>query len=413
MLKFHHRFKKPYWLRKEFHSEDDASPGHYWKFFAKLLFAEISQRLGQESAVSADPSVKGTRFSDLIIAEEGTTEIRAGAGNDIVFSDPKFLGTAPSEPQLFDGGKGADTYVLAGSDPGDDAVDTHLIFDTPRGGSTGSGDAIWFSDFVGGRIDVKDLGDGKIFVSSALDPAQSRTVQVKYEDGRAVSFDDIKASIIQPNGEPLVPGGATLPPTLIHAGDPDADALTFRGSNLSETFVADGRTQTIFARGGDDRIIYDADQVSDLVIDAGHGNDFIYADLTGVLSAKISGGAGDDVLVLNERAVPPSQEVRFDFTQGDDQLIVRTGDTDTSGQARKCVLSLSDDGTGSVTLVLPDFGETVEVIDRADGAVVFRDPGTGAAFGTYFCDDDLDLTWSELIERPGFNADFDWVMPVA
>lgn len=413
MPKFRHQFKKPYWLRKEFHNDDDVAPGHFWKFFAKLLFAEISQRLGQESAVSEDPSVQGSRFSDLIIAEEGTTEVRAGAGNDIVFSDPKFAGTASSQPQLFDGGQGADTFVLAGSNPGDDAAETHLVFDMPRGASAAPDDTIWFRDFVGGKIDVKDLGDGKVLVSSALDPAQSRIVQVKYEDGGAVSFEDIKASIIQPNGEPLVPGGATLPPTLIHAGDPDADALTFRGSDLSETFVADGRTQNIFARGGDDRIIYDADAVSDLVIDAGQGNDFIYADLTGVLSAEISGGAGDDVLVLNERAVPPSQEVLFDFTQGNDQLIVRTGDTDTSGQARKCVLSLSDDGTGSVTLVLPDFGETVEVIDRADGAVVFRDPATGAAFGTYFCDVDGELTWSELIERPGFNADFDWVMPIA
>ncbi|MEM1047754.1 MAG: hypothetical protein AAGL24_16460 [Pseudomonadota bacterium] len=382
------------------------------KFFAKIFFAEISQRLGQESALSDTPTVKGSRFSDLVIADENTREIQTGAGNDILYSDPKFLGTAASKPQLFDGGNGADTYVLASPETGDDAPETHVIFDTPRGGSGPSGDTIWFPGFLGDRIDVEDLEDGKVLVSSALDPAQSRIVQVKYEDGRPVSFEDIKASIIQPNGEPLVPGGPTLPPTLIHAGDPDADALTFRGSNLSETFVADGRTQNIFAEGGDDRIIFDAEEISDLVIDAGRGNDFIYADLTGVKSAKISGGAGDDVLVLNERAVPPSQVVTFDFKEGNDQLIVRTGDADTSGQARKCVLSLSEDGAGSVTLVLADFGETVEVTNRADGAVVFRDPETGAAFGTFFCDDNGDLTWEELVEHPGFDAGFDWVVPV-
>ncbi len=414
MFTQYYRGKFAYWHRNTPDKDADFGFGfgHFFKYFFKVFLPEIYRRLGDEITTNGAEVVEGTRFSDLIVAEEDTAEIHGGGGADVLFSGPSFLGMAATQKQLFDGGRGADTYILGAAEPGEDVAVVQVVFDHGGGRSGASGDKIWFIGFEGDKIDVTDLGNGKILVTSSTDPSQSRIVEVTYDDGSFVSFAKIKASVIEPDGNPLVPGGATLPPTLIPSSDADPDSLMLRGTNLSETFVADDRSPFIFAGGGNDRIIFDAPRVTDMEIDAGSGDDFIYADISGVLNAKISGGAGDDVIVLNERAVPPSQVARFDFTRGDDELIVRTSDADNSGQSRKCFLSLSDDGSGTVTFVLADFGDVVEVTDRADGAVVFRDPATGAAFGTYFCDDDLDLTWAQLVDHQGFIPDFEWITPL-
>ncbi|MEM9199772.1 MAG: hypothetical protein AAGD12_18200 [Pseudomonadota bacterium] len=142
------------------------------------------------------------------------------------------------------------------------------------------------------------------------------------------------------------------------------------------------------------------------------GDDVIEADFrflseTAKVAGLIDGGTGDDIVALDMRGSNAAMDMTTRLESGDDTLIIRV-DGATGGPTGKCFVALEDE-RNSLTLVLPDFGDEVEIFDRADGAVIFRDVDTGVSFGCYFCDVD-DLSAADLAESENFITDFELIL---
>lgn len=416
----------------------------------------LSRWLGQD-IVADDRVTLGTSFSDQIIVGSEAKAVFAGAGADVL------IAANPGSGLNLWGGGGDDLFVLGPSD-----APVRVVFDASTA-QTGSGDQIVLTGFGTDSV-IKDLGGGMFEVT---DPdGDVVTINVASPAGTIVDADTVANSLVFSQGGITEIGGTQGAPRVVIANDVPGAELRDRAG--ATTFVVDETVQSVRAGGGDDvlQITFDAapdgtggadfgyrggagDDVvvfesavvdfaltgdDNFVIAGGAGNDRlsielgaenlgrmdilggagadqITIDLRGSTGGivTVNGGAGDDTFVFYTDEDPAGPNVlSLDVTtvanQGNDTLIVLTGSPQTTAGTEKCYFESDGTDGALLTLVLPDFGETVEVFTDAEGAVIFRDLDTGATFGCYFCDDGQDLSARELLQSDGFAADFDTIL---
>lgn len=410
--------------------------------------------------VSNSAFVRGSLFSDRIIAGPNVEAVFARAGSDIVFV------TEPANGAFLGGGRGDDVYVLGG---GAEPVEVRAVFDRNTT-MTGTGDQIVLTNFSANSR-INDLGDGRFEVIDTdgdviiIDAVSARSAPV--------SITTFTESLVFGQGAITELGGSGGTPRTVIAQDVPGAVLT--GEDGETTFIVDQSVQSVDAGGGNDVIQITFDEAPDasvgmafeylagdgddvvtvresaildfaltgdddfvinggsgndrlsidlevqnlgnLTVLGGSGNDEITVDLRGSTNGLVTvdGGAGDDTFIFfDDMDATGSTGAPLDIStfaqEGRDTLIVFTGDPETTAGIQKCYFE-SDGSSGDLlTLVLPDFGDTVETFTDEDGAVIFRDVETGATFGCYFCDDDQDLTARELVQSDGFATDFDMIL---
>lgn len=462
--------------------------------------------------VSNSALVRGSLFSDRIIAGPNVEAVFARAGSDIV------IVTEPANGAFLGGGRGDDVYVLGG---GAEPVEVRVVFDRNTT-MTGTGDQIVLTNFSANSR-INDLGDGRfevidtdgdVIIIDAVSARSAplsittfteslvfgqgaitelggsggtpRTVIAQDVPGAVLTDEDGETTFIVDQSVQSVDAGgdndviqitfdeapdASVGMAFEYLGGDGDDVVTVRESAILDfaltgdgEFVIDGGTgndrltidaalggygEFIIKGGdGDDTVTFQEDAVldfaltgnPDFVIDGGagrdslsveiaaqnlgnltvlggSGNDEITVDLRGSTNGLVTvdGGAGDDTFIFfDDMDATGSTGAPLDIStfaqEGRDTLIVFTGDPETTGGVQKCFFESDGSNGDLLTLVLPDFGDTVETFTDEDGAVIFRDVETGATFGCYFCDDNLDLTARELVQSDGFATDFDMIL---
>ncbi|SMY08384.1 hypothetical protein [Flavimaricola marinus] len=400
----------------------------------------------------------GTADADQIIAGPSVKAVLAGRGNDVVIAN------TPDDRSFFLGGQGRDSYVIGGDGtPGE----VFIGFD-PMTLANGGGDQIILTDFSadstvtdlgGGSFQISDT-DGDTLIVNTITPGRSQVDADAFADSlvfaqgsltdldgtgdlpRIVIADDVggirltdgdgaSTFVVDETVQGVDAGGGndvilirlgaapdTGTPFVFSAGDGD-DVVELQEEPILDFALTGDENFVIDGGAGNDTlsIDLDVDNLGEMAVDGGAGNDAITVDLRGSTNASITvtGGQGDDTFIFYSAAEPggPTSD-QLDMTtvadEGQDTLIVYTGTTTQSAGGReKCYLDADGTDGALLTLVLPDFGDTVEVYTDADGAVVFVDQSTGATFGCYFCDDN-DLTARELLQSDGFATDFDTIL---
>lgn len=416
-------------------------PDRAQSYFADA-FGWLSLLLGKE--ILADSGiVRGSFFSDRIIAGPGVEAVSAGWGRDTV------IATTPGAGARYDGGRGADVYVFgAGVAP----VRVQVVFDGATIG-TGSGDQIVLTDFSadsvitdlgGGVFEVADKDGDVIFLdvmSATGAPVDAQTVTdslifaegtvtdlggtggaprvVIAEDGAGATLSDGAGAatfvidqtvhgvdagggddVIQMmlDAAPDAPGGTSFG---LRAGDGDDVVTLLQESAVLDFALTGDDSFDVIGGGGNDRLTVSlaVENLGRLTIQGDAGGDEITVDLRGSTNGvvRVDGGAGDDTFVVFDNMGPAGPgAVPLDMTTvadlGRDTMIIHTGTPQTAGACRKCFFDADGTDGALLTLVLPDFGDTVEVSTTADGAVLFRDQDSGGLFGCYFCDENTDLT---------------------
>lgn len=360
---------------------------HHFDFdYFANLFNELSLRLGKEIYAETG-TLRGSFFNDRILAGEGVETVSAGFGNDMILTN----GTAGT---VYDGGRGTDTYIL-GANGQSSFIEDCLIFDLGSGSARSNQDQIVLTQFSADSR-VIDLGNGVVEVVDT--DGDVAIIEVQNRDGRPVEAEAIIDSLVFA-GEGLTKLDAPGQSPLMIANNLDreaardfkADAKSFRSDTIIIDESVAGKLNT---GGGDDVVIADLSDASRgdvFVFNTGRGNDILEINMgTGIADTVIrdSGVGGNDVL-------------NFIF------------DDNAASPPRKCFVNLDDDIAGSTRLSIDGFGDLVEVFDRDDGAVMFRDVGSGALFGCYFCDvDGLAVDAADLNESDKFFTDFTWIDPI-
>ncbi|MEM1360745.1 MAG: hypothetical protein AAGF94_03410, partial [Pseudomonadota bacterium] len=151
-------------------------------------------------------------------------------------------------------------------------------------------------------------------------------------------------------------------------------------------------------------------------LNTGRGDDVVVANLSNASRGDVfefNTGRGNDVLEINMGLGVAETVIRNSGVGGNDVLIFTFDDDAALSPPRKCFVNLDDGIAGSTRLSIDGFGDVVEVFDRDDGAVIFRDVASGASFGCYFCDvDGLAVDAEDLSESNKFLTDFAWIDPI-
>lgn len=297
---------------------------HFGGTFFSRLFAEISRRLGDEVVDPVSTTLKGSGFSDVIIGSENTERIEAGRGNDVI------LISNDSQGVVYDGGLGADTYVVSTGVPPVSDIEDCYIFDIGGDSFGSTRDRIILSDFASDST-VFDRGNGMVEV---LDNT----------DGDFISFN-----VERPDGAPV--DFATIQNALIFAESPDT--VEIRRPGTSPVIIAeDVEGESVEGTSASDTIIFDGSVRS---VNGGRGNDTLYADFrdapvnTGI---EIGGGDGSNTIV-----------VHYDTTDIEDCFIFDIGGDGIA--------------TRKDTVKLVDFGIDTEILDLGDGNVQLFEPSSG------------------------------------
>lgn len=365
------RFKSPYLFDTD--------------FFDRLI-NELSLRLGQEM-IANEGRATGSAFSDRILVDKGTDIVSAGLGNDVIFTN----GTAGS---VHYGGHGTDIFVVGARNQSLDPEEC-LIFDLDGAGLQATQDQILLTHFSADST-IVDLGDGVIQVKDT--DGDIATIEVQSQDGKPVDARTIIDSLVFA-GDGLTQIDVAGQPSVIVANDLTRKEIREFKSEVrsfqSDTIVMDETvTGRINTGGGDDVLVAN-------LSDAARGDVF-----------EFNTGRGNDVLDINLGLGLVQTVIRNSGVGGNDVLNF-TFDLDAAMAPGKCFVNLDDDVFGSTRFVIDGFGDAVEVFDRSDGAVIFRDVATGASFGCYFCDvDDLAVDAAALNESEKFLTDFTWVDPI-
>ena len=370
-----------------------------------LLRTEVSRRLGQEH-VAPEGDVRGGIFSDVVIAGADTGDIATGAGDDIILAEP-------GAERMLDGGRGADTYVLAGGAPEAAEIEECLIFDYDDGGVSTrdpeAGDRAVLPDFDPAST-ITDLGAGRVEIA---DPdGRLVRLEVQFPDGSPVPFDAIAARI---DLGPPDPAGAIehARPLLIIAEDVEGEALA--GTVLSDTILyADSTAEvrggfgadviaslappaatlrpdpaavSLFGGPGDDLILADARAE---LVHGGRGADDLRLALaeapSGRVPVRAEGGPGADRIEADFRGLPAGTgvEVAIAGGRGPDTLVLlyESG----AAEIEACLIfDFGDGGLGSGEgadeVILGGFGPGSTLTDLGQGRIEAVDPLTGLSAG--------------------------------
>lgn len=306
----------------------------------KDFLNELSRRFGEET-VASDGNVRGSILNDVIVASDGVTSVKAGFGNDVIVVGAGAT-TAPASPVVYDGGRGADTYIVSAADVGTDDIEECLIFDYANGGFSTTADGSvqeqivlrGFDEPAGATVTVE--ADGLVRVT---DGTKEAVFRVERPDGVPVSADIIEHSIVFADGgvtEGFEDQGKIL--IISEDLDPGEDAQV-NGSRRSETILVDETASGVSAGGGDDVIIADRTEASGagpLMLDGGLGADTYFLFVGGSESPDI-----EECLI-------------FDLADG----------------------GVSARGTNDTAQIV-GFGPDTLVSDQGDGVFLFEDPNAG------------------------------------
>lgn len=274
-------------------------------------------------------------------------------GDDRIVSGRAGGRTLPSDRSFSNGGEGADVLedldgggILNGG-PGDDVLrapeqpvessvsfedaDAAVVVDLPAGIATGEGTDVLsgsFEGIVGSRFDDELIGDAHGNVINGRDG--NDTVRSGEGDDTilGVAGDDLldggpgedttrffthgeltvdlSRGVAEGDGSDVlsdVENVASSGGDHVLIGDDDVNELTW--SSQSGGSIASARIE---GRGGDDDIMF----YGDGVVDAGEGDDFVYAP--SIVSGEVQGGDGDDAIRLQQT-----------FADGGDPVVVGGG----------------------------------------------------------------------------------------
>ncbi len=388
-------------------------------------------------------------LSDVVIVRDNVATAATGWGDDAV------VVMQPISGQYFDLGQGDDLLILGAADPGSVlrvTADWSATFGLP-------GDQVLLTEFSAdssidlsapGQFTVRDTDGDLLYINVtspagtpvSLDAFKQMLVLGQGEINRFdlrggpdvfVSEDVTLAGVVYDDGPALIVVDQNVAYVEAMEGDSvilvELDGVpsdlnrwysTGAGDNILElshserldfSNLAEANIRMSSGNGTDEiRVTLSAVGLS-LDVQAGGDDDTIRLDLRGSSDSVItvSGDAGDDTFVYNDNGPGAGPMDMTTYANlGDDTLIAYTGTTQGSAASRKCYFD-SSGVDGMLTLVLPDYGPRAEVYDE-DGAVMFRDPDSGATFGCYFCDVDGDLTARELSTSNGFATDLELVL---
>ncbi len=254
--------------------------------------------------------VRGSGYADTLIGNEGDDTLDGWYGNDTLSGG---LGN-----DTLNGGEGLDTVTYANStaavnvdlriqgaaqDTGGEGVDTLSGIEY----LTGSG----FGDTLRGNDDFNLLIDNAV---AGATPALSQTDALYGYGGND--------SILVTRSNLTTAGTASSATNIMMDGGDGDDFIELRGGTLSAGLAAIGdglSTATYLALGATSN-----DRNVDMVtVDGGAGNDRII--LTGVASAAVNAGSGDDIVSISMRGAAGVNNYNLTLGSGADTIVLGVG----------------------------------------------------------------------------------------
>ena len=328
-------------------------------------------------------AVNGTDDNDVIENEAGGVTIRAGKGDDYIYSSTSEMINDDWGYVTIDGGEGNDTIELDYN--GENVIEyalgdgndvilgiteedmIHILDDTEH------------STMIIGDDVIVNVGSGSMrLVDAAYSELQIVVGKITERDGEEIYNEEINVAVSGTDKNDVIENEAGG--VIIRAGDGN----DYIHSSTSETINDDWGFVTIEGGAGNDTIYSEDPNVS---IVGGAGNDYI--ETSGYSSVTVNGGDGNDTIDLYGAG---ENVIEYKFGDGNDQILgISWDDTirildgaeySTMRSGEDVIVSL---GSGSMRLV-DALDMEIEIIDgdfnNLDGEEIYNEEINVAVNGT-------------------------------